>query len=815
MTNHWVDIKNSDCVLILGSNTAENHPVFFRWAMKAREAGGKIIHVDPRFTRTSQLSDVYARIRPGTDIAFVGGLINYVLQNKLYHEFYVREYTNATYLVNPEFKTATELKGIFSGLKGNKYDTNAWGYQLEANGERKKDMTMRDPHSVFQLVKKHYSRYTVETVSKITGCDPKVYEEVCKLFGATGAPDKAGTIVYAMGITQHTYGTQNVRILSVLQLLLGNLGVAGGGINALRGESNVQGSTDFGLLFNSLPGYNPLPSASVKTLKDYNEKFTPKSSDPKSLNWQGNRPKYMVSMLKAKYGAYATKENDFAYDLLPKLDDGKNYSFLPLFETMYKGGVEGLFLWGMNPAVSAPNSRMIRKALGNLKWMVAIDLWETETAAFWQAPEADPKSIKTEVFLLPAAASFEKEGSVSNSGRMVQWRYKAVEPVGEARSDLDIATDLYYDLADAYTKGKGALPEAITQLTWNYGLKSPGGRLFRGPDPHFVAKEINGYAVSDITDPKTNAVLAKAGEQLPTFGLLQADGSTVCGCWIYCGAYTEKGNMMARRSPKDPTGIGLYPEWSWVWPVNRRILYNRASVDWEGKPFNTKKPVIWWDGAKWLGDVPDGAQPPGSIYPFIMNRGGLGRLYGLGLADGPMPEHYEPLECTIKNFLSEHQTNPVIKRWDIEGSDMSKAATYGSEYCIQYPFIATTYRITEHWQAGQMTRWLPWLAEAMPEPFLEISEELAGEKGIKNGEPVLVSSVRVPKGIQVKAVVTKRLKPMKMDGQTVHVVGLPWHWGFKGIITGPIINELTPSIGDANTMIPEYKAFLVNVKKGV
>ena len=812
MTNHWIDIKNSDCVLIMGSNAAENHPIFFRWAIKAKESGGKIINVDPRFTRTSQLSDIYCRIRPGTDIAFLGGMMNYVLQNKLYHEYYVREYTNASYIINSKFQTATELDGVFSGLENNKYNRDAWMYELLPNGERKRDMTLQNPQCVFQVLKRHYSRYTVDMVAKITGCDPKVFEEVCKTFGATGAPEKAGTIIYAMGTTQHTYGAQNVRAYSILQLLLGNMGVAGGGINALRGESNVQGSTDFSMLFGNWPGYNPTPTASMKTLKDYFDKTVPKTAEPKSLNWQGNRPKWIVSYLKAMYGDYATAENDYAYSVMPKLDEGKNYSILALFETMYKGGVEGLFLWGMNPVVGSPNSRLVRNALAKLKWMVAIDLWETETSTFWQAPEMTAKNIQTEVFLLPAAASFEKEGSVSNSGRMAQWRYKAINPLGEALPDLDIATELYYALSDLYKKEKGKHPEAITKLTWNYGMKTPGGRLFH-PDPHYVAKEFNGYALADIVDPKTNAVLLKAGEQLPTFAMLKDDGTTLCGCWIYSGSYTEKGNQMARRSLKDPTGIGLFPEWSWVWPVNRRIIYNRASVDMEGRPFNPKRPVIWWTGTKWMGDVPDGAQPPGEIYPFIMQRGGVGRLYGLGMADGPMPEHYEPLECTVKNLLSKTQTNPVVKRWDIEGSEMSKAATYGSELCIQYPFIATTYRVSEHWQAGQMTRWLPWLAEAMPEAFIELSEELAGEKGIKNGDTVNVSSVRAPKGIVVKAIVTKRLKPTKLDGQTVHVVGLPWHWGYKGLATGPIINELTPSIGDANTMIPEYKAFLVNVKK--
>jgi len=812
MTNHWIDIKNSDCVLIMGSNAAENHPIFFRWAIKAKESGGKIINVDPRYTRTSQLSDIYCRIRPGTDIAFLGGMINYILQNKLYHEYYVREYTNASYIINSQFKTATDLDGVFSGLEKGKYNREAWMYELLPNGERKRDMTLQNPQCVFQVLKRHYSRYTTDMVSKISGCDPKVYEEVCKTFAATGAPDKAGTIIYAMGTTQHTYGAQNVRAYSILQLLLGNMGIAGGGINALRGESNVQGSTDFSMLFGNWPGYNPAPTASLKTLKDYFEKNVPKTAEPKSLNWQGNRPKWIVSYLKAMYGDHATKENDWAYELLPKLDEGKNYSILALFETMYKGTVEGLFLWGMNPVVGSPNSRLVRNALAKLKWMVAIDLWETETSTFWQAPEMTAKNIQTEVFLLPAAASFEKEGSVSNSGRMSQWRYKAINPVGEALPDLDIATELYYALSDLYKKEKGVHPDAITKLTWNYGMKTPGGKLFH-PDPHYVAKEFNGYATADIVDPKTNAVLAKAGEQLPTFAMLKDDGTTVCGCWIYCGSYTQRGNQMARRVLSDPTGIGLFPEWSWVWPVNRRIIYNRASCDMEGKPFNPKKPVIWWTGTKWMGDVPDGAQPPGEIYPFIMQRGGVGRLFGLGMADGPMPEHYEPLECTIKNLLSKTQTNPVIKRWDIDGSEMSKAATYGSELCIQFPFVATTYRVTEHWQAGQMTRWLPWLAEAMPESFIELSEELAGEKAIKNGEEVLVSSVRAPKGIKVKAIVTKRLRPFKLDGQTVHVVGLPWHWGYKGLATGPITNELTPSIGDANTMIPEYKAFLVNVKK--
>ncbi len=812
MTNHWIDVKNSDCILIIGSNAAENHPVFFRWALKAREKGGKIIHVDPRFTRTSQLSDIYARIRPGTDIAFIGGIINYVLHKRLYNEWYVREYTNATFLVRSSFKTATDLNGVFPGLQGNRYDRRLWGYQVDARGEPLKDVTMEDASCVLQLLKKHYLRYSAEKVCRITGCDPATYDEVSRLVASTGNPDRAGVVVYAMGATQHTYGTQNVRAYSILQLLLGNIGVAGGGINALRGESNVQGATDFALLSDSLPGYHPAPVAPLKTLDEYCKRHVPSSADPKSVNWQQHRRAYVVSLLKARYGTYATPQTDFAYHLLPKLDEGKDYSFPQVIQKMTQQGIEGLFLWGMNPVVSAANARVVREALSKVKWMVAVDLWETETAAFWQAPGTDSRSVATEVFLLPAAASFEKEGSVTNSARLAQWRYKAVEPAGKAKPDLDIVTLLYEGLAEAYRREGGALPEAVTRLTWDYsGPKQEG---ISRPDPHRVAREYNGVAVADLVD-STGTLTAKAGSQLSSFAQLRGDGTTACGCWLYCGSYTEKGNMMARGSASDPTGMGLFPEWGWAWPLNRRILYNRASVDAAGKPRNPRRPVIWWDGAAWQGDVPDGGQPPGTVFPFIMTREGIGRLYAPDLNDGPLPEHYEPVESPVKNGLSKRQINPIMRSWGEKDSALNRVAVYGSAASRRYPYIATTYRLTEHWQTGQMTRWLPWLAEAMPEAFIELSRELAVEKGIRNGDKVRVASVRAPEGVVVRAIVTKRLKPMVSEGLREHLVGLPWHWGYKGLATGPITNELTPCVGDANTGIPEYKAFLVDIEKVV
>jgi formate dehydrogenase major subunit len=636
-------------------------------------------------------------------------------------------------------------------------------------------------------MKKHFARYTPEKVNEITGAPVETFLQICQTYAATGQPGKAGTILYAMGTTQHTYGAQNIRSYCLLQLLLGNIGVAGGGINAMRGESNVQGSTDHCLLFHILPGYLKVPVDSDTSIAKYLERATPKSNDPKSANWWQHTPKYVVSLLKAWYGNAASQANEFGFHYLPKIESGKNYSHISLFEAMYSGTIKGLMVWGQNPAVGGPNANLERMAMDKLDWMVVADIWHTETANFWQRPGANKADIKTEVFLLPALNSFEKEGSVTNSGRWSQWRYKAADGPGAAQDDLWMMDYLARTLMDMYATEGGPNAEAITNLNWNYGLEHP--------DVHAVAKEINGY---DLT----------TGELLPSFTKLMDDGTTSSGNWLYCASYTEDGNMAARRdATPGPFDIGLYPKWAWCWPVNRRIIYNRASVDLNGEPWDKEHPVIWWQGDKWVGDVPDGGWPPMAVdpektkYPFIMKPEGHARFFGPGMAEGPFPEHYEPWESPIDNPMSKQQNNPAFKIWrpDEQGTP------------DKYPIVCSTYRVCEHWQGGQMTRNMPWLIEMMPEPFVEISEELATEKGIVNGEKVIVESTRGQ--VYLVAIVTKRFKPFQMNGKKVHQVGIPWHWGFTGLSTGDSANSLTPHVGDANTMIPEYKAFLVNVRK--
>jgi formate dehydrogenase major subunit len=801
MTNHWIDIKNSDCIMIIGSNPADNHPISFKWVTAAMENGAKLIHVDPRFTNTSAKADIYAPLRPGTDIAFIGGLINYILEKKLYNKEYIVEYTDAPFLVDENFDFND---GLFSGYdpETRQYDKSTWRYRNSEFGGYLEDKSLQDRHCVFQLLKKHFSRYDVDTVCAITGMPKDIFLEVVRTYGATGAPDKAGTIMYAMGATQHTVGTQNVRSYAILQLLLGNIGMAGGGINALRGESNVQGSTDHGLLFHTLPGYLNLPERDDFNLKTYLEHWTPKSRNPEEINYWKYTSRFTVSLLKAFWGDMAQKENDFCYDYLPKCSG--NYSHVSMFEAMSEGKIEGLICFGQNPAVGGPNANMERQALAKLNWLVAIDLWETETAGFWtrnsefgirnsefgrsSSDLGSVADIKTEVFLLPAAASFEKEGSIINSGRWAQWRYKAVEPPGEAKSDLWILNALYLKIKELYEKEGGAYPEPIINLNWNYGNDEP--------DVRQVAKEINGY------DTKT-------GKQLPTFAELRDDGSTASGNWLYCGSYTEEGNMMMLRELDDPTGIGLYPRWAWCWPINRRILYNRASCDAQGKPNNPGKRVIWWTGTEWTGDVPDYGKtipPEKNVGPFIMTPEGRARLFGKGLVDGPFPEHYEPLESPVKNLLSSIQNNPVIHPIK-EGTTPIATA----EDVEKYPIIATTYRLTEHWQAGQMTRNSPWLVELRPKMFVEISKSLAEKKGIKSGDEIRVISARGE--ITAYATVTDSLKPFNINGKMYETIGLPWHYGFIGLATGCSANCLTHDIGDANTMIPEYKAFLCDIQK--
>ena len=800
MTNHWIDLKNSDVILVMGANPAENHPVSFKWITQAMENGGTLINVDPRFTRTSAKADIYAPIRSGTDIAFLGGMIKYILDNELFHREYVVEYTTASFLVNPGFSFQD---GLFNGYDPAKrtYDKSAWTYQFDATGIPVQDRTLLDPASVYQLLKQHFARYDMETVSQITGTPVADLDKVYQAFAATGVPDKVATVLYAMGWTQHTYGTQNIRAATIIQLLLGNIGRAGGGINALRGESNVQGSTDHGLLFDVLPGYLQPPRAKHETLEAYLSANVTPNTDPKSANWWQNYPKYMVSLLKWLYGDNATAANEYGFQWLPKLDDTGNYSWLTLFEAMYAGSIKGFFAWGQNPAVGGANANMNRKAMEKLDWMVAVNLWDTETSSFWQRPGVDPTTIQTEVFSLPVAASVEKEGSIINSGRWSQWRWKAAEPPGEAKTDAWIINQLMIRLRDLYTAEPGPNPDPILKLAWNYGSDEV--------DVHQIAKEINGWAVTDVLDAE-GKVVVPAGNQVLNFSQLAADGSTACANWLFSGSYNEDGNMMARRDNVDthPAGIGLYSNWAWAWPMNRRIIYNRASCNTKGEPFDPARFTIRWNGEKWEGDIPDGGWPPDARYPFIMRTGGHARLFGAGRADGradgPFPEHYEPWESPVDNLLHPNQSvNPVFKIWNSEMDAKGARA--------RYPLVGTTYRVSEHWQSGAMTRNLPWLAELQPDMFVDMSHELAAERGIVNGEKVLVESARG--AIEAVAVVTQRFRPFLIQGQIVHQVGMPWHWGYKGLVTGDSANVLTPPVGDANTMIPESKAFLCDIKK--
>lgn len=786
MTNHWNDLQHTDCALIMGGNPAENHPISFKWLLKAKEArGAKILSVDPRFTRSSSQADVYSPMRSGSDIAFLGGMIHYIFENNLYHEEYVKAYTNASFIVVEDFSFHD---GLFTGYDeaARKYDKSTWKFELDENGEIVRDYTLQHPRSVFQLMKNHYSRYDIDTVVSVTGADKEKYIEICEAFGSTGQPGKSGTIMYAMGTTQHTVGVQNVRSFALIQLLLGNIGIAGGGVNAMRGESNVQGSTDFALLYDSINGYLAIPTTNDADLSAYLARITPKTS------YKVNNPKFVVSLLKAYYGENATKENNFGFGYLPKITHGKNYSHLRLFEAMGRKELEGLFLFGQNPVVGGPNSGKEKEALGNLKWMVAVDLWETETSSFWQKEAgSDPASIDTEVFFLPACSSFEKEGSITNSGRWMQYRWQAIAPKGDSKGDLEIMHMLARRIKALYKGSTHPAAESILALSWEYGDSDH-------PDIDLVCKEINGY------DMQTK-------KQINGFGNLKDDGSTCCGNWIYCGFYPEEGKNLAKRRDNNDTGMDNYLNWSYAWPMNRRNLYNRASCDPSGKPWSQDKVGIYWDNTKgeWIGnDVPDFGKTtspdgPGGTDAYIMLEDGVGGLFAAACNEGPLPEHYEPFESPVLNGLSSVQMNPAVQFGDDVFNPKGTVE--------QFPIIATTFRMSEHWQSGAMTRNQPWLAELVAHMFVEISEELATEKGIKFKDKVIVSSARGE--IEAYAMITKRFKPYKLRDKTVHHVGMPWHFGYKGIATGSTANRLTPHIGDANSTIPEYKVFLCDVRR--
>jgi formate dehydrogenase-N alpha subunit len=806
MTNHYIDFRNADVILIMGSNAAENHPISFKWVTKAMERGGKLIHVDPRFTRTSSKADIYAPIRSGTDIAFLGGMINYVINDMEknpgnYNMDYVKQYTNAALIVNSGYKFNDGLFGEIDA-KG-KYTATAkatWKYANTTTPAT--DLTLQDPNCTFQLLKKHYSRYDADSVCNITGTPKDLFLEICRTFAATGKTGKAGTILYAMGITQHTYGTQNIRAFSILQLLLSNMGVAGGGINALRGTSNVQGSTDFALLANYLPGYLAVPNTNDTNLDAYLARARPATVKPQglaadnSVNWLSNYKKYVVSLLKSWYGDAATKDNDFAFGYLPKVDPAVNYTHVGLIDAIGNGTIKGMWIWGQNPAAGGPNSNAARTALANLEWMVSTDVWLNETAEFWKRPGVNSADINTEVFVLPMAASIEKEGSIANSGRWAQWRYKAVEPPGDAMPDLEAINEVMLKIKELYKSDSSPQAQMVKDVAWDYGHITSAA----------VAKEINGYDLA-------------TGKLVAGFSALKDDGTTSSGNWLYCNSYGYDAagnelNKLQRRDNVDnhPSKIGQYANWSWCWPMNRRIIYNRAAVDLDGNPWDSEHPVVTYNPATsaWLGDVIDGggnainaAAAGAKNLPFIMNAEGTGRLWGFGLADGPLPEQYEPWESPLtKNPMSGTMNNPP-----------AYVGTYNNPRGTpdQFPIVGTTYRCTEHWQTGIMTRNLPWLVEMMPEMYVELSEELATEKGITNGEKVVVTSSRGE--VNAVAIVTKRFQPLKVGGKTIHEIGIPWHWGYSGMSKGDSGNILTPQVGDANTSIPEFKAFLCDIRR--
>ena len=800
MTNHWIDIKNADVVLIIGSNAAEHHPVSFKWIMRAKDNGAALIHVDPKFSRTSARCDYHVPLRSGTDIAFLGGMVNYILESNSYFHDYVVNYTNASFIVGKgyDFKD-----GLFSGYdaKARKYDQSKWGFEKGPDGAPLRDATLKHERCVFNLMKKHYSRYTLKNVSDITGVSEESLLKVYKQFCATGKPDKAGTILYALGWTQHTVGVQNIRCSTLVQLLLGNIGVAGGGINALRGEPNVQGSTDHALLYHVLPGYIGLPLAPWQTLAQFNKANTPVTKIPNSANWWGNRPKYFASLLKGWYGEEAKPENDFCYGLLPKGEPGADYSYMYVMDKMYQGKIKGGFVFGVNPMNSFPNTNKMRKALDNLDWMVCAELHNSETTDNWHRPGVDPKKMKTEVFLLPSAHRVEKAGTISNSGRWLLWFDKAVEPAGEARNFADMFVPLINKLRELYKAEGGKLPEALLKMNWPEKY-----------DPEEWTRRINGFFWADT---KIGNRLYKKGDLVPAFGNLQADGSTSSLNWLYTGSYTEdEGNKSKRRDPTQTpmqAAIGLYPNWSWCWPVNRRILYNRASVDLNGKPYNPKKAVIEWDGKKWVGDVPDGPWAPqadtkNGKLAYIMTTDGYAQLYGPGRLDGPFPEHYEPAETPVAQHpFSKQLSSPVYK---FHTSDMDKLAKAADP---KYPIVLTTYSMTEHWCGGGETRNVPNLLEAEPQLYVEMRPELAKVQGIANGDGVIVESARGR--VEAIAMVTVRIRPFKVMGKTVHLIGMPFAYGWTTPKCGDSTNRLTIVACDPNTTIPEAKACCVNIRK--
>lgn len=805
MTNSWTDIKNTDLVVIMGGNAAEAHPCGFKWVTEAKATrGAKLVVVDPRFTRSAAVADYYAPIRQGTDIAFLLGVINYLIQNDKIQWDYVKAFTNVGYIVKEGFGYQD---GLFTGYDEMKRDYNrsSWDYEIGPDGYAVVDATLQHPRCVFNLLKQHVSVYTPEMVERITGTPKDKFLKVASMMAECSSPTKTMTSMYALGWTQHSKGSQNIRCMAMVQLLLGNIGVRGGGMNALRGHSNIQGLTDIGLMSNLIPGYLTIPTEKEPDFNAYMSTRGFKPLRPNQMSYWQNYKKFFVSFQKAMWGASATADNNWAYDYLPKLDV-PSYDILRAFELMKQGKMNIYFCQGFNPLQAFPNKAKLAEALGKLKLLVIMDPLETETARFWENHgvynQADPSKIQTEVIQLPTTCFAEDNGSLVNSGRWLQWHWAAGTPPGEAKTDIYIMAQLHLRLKEMYKKDGGAFPDPIVNLTWNY--KDP-----HEPSPEELAKELNGYVVSDVLDPNdpTKKVL-EAGKQVPTFGVLRDDGSTAAGCWIYSGCYTEAGNMMARRDNSDPDDTGAYLKWSFAWPANRRIIYNRASCNIDGKPWDDTRKLIWWDGAKWTGyDVPDIAPTakPQDVGPFIMNPEGVSRLFTRGMMrDGPFPVHYEPFESPVANLIAPKvRGNPVAR---VFKDDFAQFADVASK---EFPYAATSYRLTEHFHYWTKNNHVNSVLQ--PEFFVEISEQLAKEKSIQNAGWVRVWSKRG--SVFAKAYVTKRIRPLMVDGKPVHIVGIPIHWGFVGAAKkGFPANVLTPFVGDANIETPEFKAFLVNIE---
>jgi formate dehydrogenase major subunit len=817
----------------MGSNMAECHPVGFQWVVEAKLRGAKVIHVDPRFTRTSALADLHVPLRAGSDIAFLGGVINHILENGREFREYVERYTNASTIISEDFRDTEDLDGLFSGFdpEAGAYDPETWqwkgsaafaaagqrergatlgeqahgahGGDMEAGEPPESDHSLEDPRCVFQILKRHYARYTPAMVEEVCGVPQDLFLEVAEALCENSGRERTSAFCYSVGWTQHTVGVQYIRAAAIVQLLLGNIGRPGGGILALRGHASIQGSTDIPTLYNILPGYLPMPNARAETGLD----AYVAGNSPDSGFWAHTRA-YAASLLKAWWGETARPENDFCFEYLPRISGDHSHYATAL--GMVEGQVKGLFVMGENPVVGSANSRLHRDGLRNLDWLVVRDFVETETAAYWyDSPEdVPPEEVGTEVFLMPAAAHTEKDGTFTNTQRLLQWHHRAVEPEGDCRSELWFMYHLGRIVRAKLAGSTDPKHRPVKDLTWDYPTVGPHD----DPDAEAVLREINGFDVA-------------TGEPLDGYTDLKDDGSTACGCWIYSGCFAGGVNRTARRDPGAEQSW-VAPDWGWAWPLNRRVLYNRASADPQGRPWSERKRLVWWDEgeARWTGhDVPDfkADMPPGYVpekgaraedalrgdQPFVMQEDGRGWLFApSGLADGPLPAHYEPDESPFENPLYAQRSNPLTQRLPDAVNPRNEPA--GREF----PFVLTTYRLTEHHTAGGMSRWLPYLSELQPEMFCEVSPELAAERGLEHAGWAVVRTSRA--AIEARVMVTDRLAPLRVQGRTVHQVGLPYHWGSKGYSTGDAANELLGVAMDPNVHIGEYKAATCDIVPG-